>query len=98
VDNYEEKIYELRISVQNKETAVIAMEDKISEFRDEESYGSTSKTNLAHFNEVYELKAIHDRLALENSQLTLLNAIKDEEIERMKGLLERYGKEMEKRE
>jgi hypothetical protein len=88
VETYEEKVYELRMSLQNKETAVSAMEDKMNELK-EEAYAQPSRVNMLYYNEMNELKAIHDRLTLENAQLNFLNAVKDEEIERMRGLMEK---------
>lgn len=63
IDSYDEKVYELRISLQNKETAVSAMEDKLNELK-EDPYGCISKVNLMYYNEINELKAMHDRLNL----------------------------------
>ena len=44
---------------------------------------------MLYYNKMNELKAIHLRLALENAQLNFLNAVKDEDIERMKGIIEK---------
>lgn len=97
METYEEKVYELRMSLQNKETAVSVMEDKMNELK-EEAYASPSRVNILYYNEMNELKAIHDRLALENAQLSFLNAVKDEEIERMKTFMEKIERAMDKKE
>ena len=49
VSSFEEKIYEMRVSIQNKEIAVTYIEEKGHEDK-EEPYGSTTRVNLMYFN------------------------------------------------
>lgn len=60
IAGYEEKIYELRLSLQNKETIVSTIEEKNMEEKDEQ-IGSTNRVNFMYFNEMYELKLTLDR-------------------------------------
>ena len=41
----------MRISLQNKEAAVSAMEEKMSDMR-EDAYGTATRVNLVYFNEI----------------------------------------------